>query len=287
MKKIARYFICALAFLSLFIQQLNAVSAVEVNSRQAEVGDIITYEVHAGGCSKAIIGVDASIYYDSTALQYVDGSLEIPNLEGFLANTDNAGEIKFNAADLSGYDFQNDAILATAQFEVISDYSPYPNLSYEIRNFMDSDKTELKGTYTYDLTYANGNSESVGNTVSSEAEDATDVQSTSDTDNESDNGKVSDVSDNSYSGQSAVVSSQSAYSENLNESDFDIESIGGLYSSNVTEEDAAIKDTIDTPDFDRTRAGIFIFLIAVAVIAIVSIAFVVIRRKSTGRHMSE
>ena len=127
-------------------------SAASVNSHEVKNGDIIDYEIHAIACPTNVQAVDISVYYDSTSLEYIDGSLKTPAILNSVSNTDLLGEIRLNAITLDGFDFTDDSVLASAKFRVTDDFSSDIPLYYVVKNFLDENKTELNDTYTYDLT---------------------------------------------------------------------------------------------------------------------------------------
>lgn len=241
---------------------------------EVTVGDIITYEIHVGSCPNNIIGVDAVIYYDETALEPVDDSLKFPNLPGYYANSDLSGEIKFNAADLVGYEFQEDVILVTVEFKVIGDYNQYPNLSYEIKSFIDTEKIDHKGIYSYDLTYVGSyDTDSIEDV--SESMVSSDVQSsTKEESSETDFGEISSlISEN----ENILLSQVSSEAEEISS-----------YSEESVSRSVDTVDTADTPTYNKSHSVIkLILIIAAAIILILTAVFLIIRGRSTGSHMSK
>lgn len=127
-------------------------SAVEVNSHEAGLGDMVTFEVHAAGCSSPICGIDISITYDSDALQYSDNSIEFPYITGYYVNDRLQNEIRFNALDVSGFSFYEDHIIASVTFRLVSDYAPYLYVKADVNEFLDADLNDLGDEYTYVVT---------------------------------------------------------------------------------------------------------------------------------------
>ena len=130
----------SLAILIILMQMFCiSANAVEVNGNEAQLGQTITYEIHASGCPNIIQAVDVEVTYDSTALEYIPDSIQMPNLTGTLVNDQEKDTIKFNALDLNGFSFYTDNIVATMQFRVISDHAPYLYIKSDIRNFIDDE----------------------------------------------------------------------------------------------------------------------------------------------------
>ena len=143
----------SLAILIILMQMFCiSANAVEVNGNEAQLGQTITYEIHASGCPNIIQAVDVEVTYDSTALEYIPDSIQMPNLTGTLVNDQEKDTIKFNALDLNGFSFYTDNIVATMQFRVISDHAPYLYIKSDIRNFIDDELKDHKDEYVYYLT---------------------------------------------------------------------------------------------------------------------------------------
>ena len=144
----------SLSLLLVLVTVCSAVcaAAVEVNGSEVQVGDVVTYEIHASGCAQVIQAVDIAVTYDSDALKYVSGSLDMPNLSGTLVNDSEEGVIRFNALDLDGFSFYEDKIVASMQFTVTSDYAPYLYIKSDIKNFIDAEMTEHTDEFVYYLT---------------------------------------------------------------------------------------------------------------------------------------
>lgn len=283
LKKRYKFFVSILlCFITLSVQTFTAY-AVEVNMKQVSVGSTVTYEIHAVSCPKNVLGVDFSIHYDSSALQYVEGSLQIPNLSGYLTNTDLDGEIRLSVADLTGFEFQADKILAEAQFTVISDYNPYPELSFEIRDFVDVDLTNHGDAYIYELTYVDDEISSFAN--SSTAESKAESVSSSEA-----------VSSDETSKSSSSVRESGAVSERLQTSDSDASSFDlseKNSSSDLISSETVDIDTKDTADltgdesYKEGKSKLKLLFIAIPIaVAVIAVLFIIIRCKSSGNHMS-
>ena len=71
-----KYLILFTAVVLLMLTPLS-VSAVEVNGNEAQLGQTVTYEIHASGCMSVIQAIDIEVTYDSTALEYIKDSILI------------------------------------------------------------------------------------------------------------------------------------------------------------------------------------------------------------------
>ena len=151
MKKIIKVFSCICIGLFILLNSIAA-AAIEVNSHEANIGDIVTYEIHAAGCSHPICGIDISITYDSDALEYTENSIEFPYITGYFVNDKLENEIRFNSLSLDGFSFYEDHVIASVSFRVISDYAPYLYVKYNVNDFTDADFTDLGDEYTYVVT---------------------------------------------------------------------------------------------------------------------------------------
>ena len=146
-----KYLILFTAVVLLMLTPLS-VSAVEVNGNEAQLGQTVTYEIHASGCMSVIQAIDIEVTYDSTALEYIKDSIQMPNLRGTLVNDADKDSIKFNAIDLEGFSFYEDNIVASMQFRVISDHAPYLYIKSDVRNFIDDSLVDHKDEYVFYLT---------------------------------------------------------------------------------------------------------------------------------------
>lgn len=252
------------------------VSAMNVNTHEAKTGDIVTYDIHAIACPTKVQAVDISIFYDSTALEYVDGSLTTPEISGVVSNTDLPGEIRMNAVSLDGFAFKDDGILASVKFTVINDSVSDAALYYDVRNFIDEKKTELKDTYVYDITQ-----------VSSDAPSAPNAQS------------VSSAVSSAESSTETVSSDTSSVDTEENEVIIDLssssqaETVSRSVSSDDIPSDKAIRfDTLDTAKPDKTvsnRRFILLLLSGVGIVILIAVFFVILvkDRGGKGSHFSK
>lgn len=280
MKKLSRKLLPILIFMfaAYTLTVLNC-GAMEINSYNANVGDTVFYELHAGSCPKDVQAVDISIYYDSGALEYVEDSIKLDNLTGYVVNTNLEGEIRFNAIDLQGFKFQADKILAELQFKVVSDYNPYPFIRYEVRSFIDSDMTEQGATYTYDLTYINSvpgadavSSNITSSNVASESDSDTDSATDSDTSTDT-------VSDTDTSLSSADSEKNIDTVTDSQEDDKHSSTASSLTLPSVVES-PELPATADTPKTPTAASYGVIFAVSIAVVAIVAAVLISIKRKS-------
>lgn len=312
MKRFTKIILALLSVTMLFFVQSITAEAVEVNGNQVNVGDTLYYEIHASGCATDIQGLDVSIYYDSAALEYVEGSISLPNIEGYVLNTKLDGEVTFNAASLDGYKFLNDCVLVSLQFKVVSDYNPYPKLNYEVRNFIDINLVDYKDIFTYDATAVSSNGGSSNNSsvtssvkssatssAVSKAESSESSSSKSQSslrsavDTSSKENTVSD-SENMSKINSELSSNGEDASNNDRSSGFDSSKSDNL---NMGEYSSITIDTADTPDsadtllttapIDDNSVNPAVFIIAgAAIIAVMLAVFLIIRSKNTGSHMN-
>lgn len=175
-KKLKNVLIVLLTAAVLLISFSTAIAA-EINSIPANIGDTVEYELHVLPCPNNIQALDVVIYYDSNSLEYIPYSLELSNISGFMTNTDISGELRFNAMDFDGFVFDVDKILAKVQFTVKDLYSENPNLSFEIKAFLDSTTTDLGNTYIYDVTSVNGRTMEITDTDVQDIQTDSDVES--------------------------------------------------------------------------------------------------------------
>lgn len=154
MKTTIKLFSCVIIGLLMLLNSF-AVSALEVNSHEVELGDKVTFEIHAAGCSSPVCGIDISITYDSDALEYTENSIEFPYLTGYYVNDKLPNEIRFNALDVNGFSFYEDNIIASVTFTVVSDYAPYLYVKSDVNEFLNIDLQDLGDKYTYVVTTVN------------------------------------------------------------------------------------------------------------------------------------
>lgn len=261
--------------------------AVEVNNEPVVVGDIVTYEVHAVSCPKNILGLDVSIFYDAAALQYIDNSLELPELPTAIVNSELNGEIRFNAVDMSGFEFQADKIVATLEFVVISDYNPYPKLDYEVNDFIDVDRANHGGAYAYGLTYIN-DKKPADSTSKESSENSSDTLSSTNVSSAS-----SSAASKTPSRTSEASSKNTSASEAVSKISDSDNSLGNISSFGTSSKYVEEKDTQDIPKQESEtkeengfpKIGIYLFIIALAAVIVLAIVFIILKNKSDGSHM--
>ena len=261
--KLPIFIIAAVLAVNLFA--LISCSAAQVNSHEVKKDDTVTYSVHAIACPTKIRAIDVSVYYDSTSLEYVEGSLSTPDVKGAVTNTELDGEIRFNAITLDGFSFSEDSILATMTFTVKDDSATDITLYSSIKNFLDEGKNDLKDTFVYDLTEINSS-------AASEVESApTGTDNTSSVPNDTGEGEV--IID---------LSSSKATEEDVSSNENDIPS------------DMAISfETKDVPTPTNERpdntklyllAGVFCALIIIPIIVII---VALTKNRSKGSHFAK
>ena len=273
--------------LLVFLPSLTA-NAVEVNGKEAQLGQIITYEIHASGCTALIQAIDIEVTYDSTALEYVKDSISMPNLTGTLVNDGDKDSIKFNALSLEGFGFGDDDLVASMQFCVISDHAPYLYIKSDIRNFIDDTLTDHKDEYIYYLTLTEDEIRVVENTSERINENNTDTPSASD--NVSENGAESAVStsraaSDAESEVSSVPSSSGAAetSRQTVSSQVSVRTSDHPYGSNPHD------DTVTAVASKPANYSVIFFAAAgmLLLIAIIAVVFLITIKHSDGDKESD
>lgn len=88
---------------------------------KAEYGDVLTYTYYLK-TPKMIENVQAAVNYTPNCLQLIDDKIEttLPVIHsGAIINTENQGVVKYNAINISGFDFREEGVLITLRFKVI------------------------------------------------------------------------------------------------------------------------------------------------------------------------
>ena len=251
-------------------------SAAEVNSHEVHSGDIVEYELHAIACPTKISALDLSVFYDPSSLEFVDGSLETPSLQNAVYNTDLPGEIKLNAVTLEGWDYNEDGVIVTAKFRVISEEAGDISLYSSMKNFIDENKTELKDSYVYDVTRVE--EDSLPDNAGSNGEIAADASQKSAASSSASRSVSSNGSNISPESSSAAVSSVS--DEKKSESI----AVSGSLPSDIPEDKAIIFDTLDTAHGDHSdNNNTLIMIICAAIIVLIAVVFVIIFKDSDGK----
>lgn len=285
MRKLKALFIFLLTFLTVIASQVLSAGAVEVNSKPAKTGDIITYEIHAVNCTKKVIGVDLSITYDSAALKCLTDEIQYPSFNGTIANTDLDGKIHINAIDLSGYDLQADSIIVYAKFEVISDYNPYPMLSYEVTDFIDIDMVNHQGDYVYDLTYVNVDYDSYLSSAE-ESDTVSSEQTSSVASKASGSENKSKIEESSLAASDSESDSKSSVSSTASATDTDSSSKSVSQTPDIPL--SLTPDSVETNDESGSpgKGSMIPVIIGGCALAVILIAaFIIVKSKSTGNHM--
>lgn len=277
-KEIKSAFSLLLIIVVLFAAVLSA-ECTELNGETINVGDTVTYEIYVNAYPRGIQAVDVSLYYDSSVLELVPNSLEMPMLSGYLINTNLFEEIRFNALDVPGFDFSEGGLISRVQFKVIGTSVGNVRLSYEIKSFIDEDKIDLKDTLTYERTFVNNSLDTIPS--SGEASDY-DEDSWTETDgasflepepNEDTDDSLSD-SDKSFESVVSAAAVIESDSEELSEISSEIA------SSNEVDEMIA-------PNGISYRNFIIVVVAAVVVIFIIGLIFVyAVRAAKKGNHYS-
>lgn len=249
-------------------------AAVTVNTHEVKLNDTVTYDIHAIACPTKVKAVDISIFYDESSLEYIDGSLKTPGLTNAVTNTSVPGEILFNAVTLEGFDFTEDGVLCSAEFKVIDDSASEISLYYDVKNFIDEKKTELKDTYIYDITQITTTEAPTASAViESKAEESS--NSASDTTS------------------SAAESEESEIIFDLAAPDEEAAAPTSSVSSDDIPSDKAIRfDTIDTPSrstFSNNGRTVLLILLGVAIVFLIVQFFIILIRDRGGKgsHFSD
>lgn len=273
MRKKTPLFLAALTACALLFASLPAFAS-QVNTHEAGEGDTVSFDIHAIACPTKVQAVDISVYYDSSSLNYVDGSLTTPALPGAVTNTSLDGEIRLNAVTLSGFDLMDDGTLASMEFTVAQGAAADITLYYEVKNFLDEKKTELKDTYTYDVTRVNSDD----NDIPSEASSAVSEPAETDTSNE----VLFELTTSSE--DAAETSSAAAVSERTSAETASL--------SDIPSDKAITFDTLDTPAPDRSadkKRYMLILLCGVGVVILIGAAFAIMLKDKGGKgsHFSK
>lgn len=100
---------------------MTCVITVGEKDYTAEYGDILTYTYYLK-TPKMIENVQAAVNYTPDCLQLLDDKIEtqLPVVHsGAIINTGNAGIVKYNSINITGFDFREEAVLITLRFKVI------------------------------------------------------------------------------------------------------------------------------------------------------------------------
>lgn len=143
-KKLTGIIITVLMVLSLCTAAFVSVSAADTGVRvdgkmyDVEVGETLTYEVWLKA-EELLEDVQAKVLYDHTKLKLVDKkSTEVcPNLTyGLVYYPELPGEARFNAIFLEGFDFREEKLLVTLEFEIMDNSYSEVNLLVEEMTIM-------------------------------------------------------------------------------------------------------------------------------------------------------
>lgn len=254
--------------------------AAEVNSVPANIGDTVTYELHVNSCPDKIQALDIAVYYDSNSLELIPYSLELPNISGYMTNTDITGEIRYNAIDFDGFTFDEDKILSKVKFKVIDTSAENLNLSYEIKTFLDSNAVDLKDTYIYDFTSINGRTEE-----SLQSENDSEISTDSETIS-SDSTTVSDIYSDTDIVESDVKTPNDNPYENSGSDRFENSAIS------TDSDKSSVNDSSSKSPEQNNSGDINLYLIvsavSAAVILLIGITFmIVLKRSNNGSHFNK
>ena len=272
-------------FTSLMAAAYLAVSAFasQINSIPANLGDTVTYEVHVSPCPDKIQALDTVIYYDSQSLEYEPYSLQLPNISGFMTNTDVAGEIRFNAIDFDGFTFDEDKILASMRFKVINASAEDIGLSYEVKTFLDSNSIDVKDTYVYDYTDVNGRT----------AEESALQSSLEDTDSETESiaADTDTVLDSEPQTSENTPESTDTRSDlqSFSQSTDSIERFGNTVSADSADSFETASESSQNTASESPDTTLYLKVLAagLGIIAVIGAVFwIVVNKSSSGEHFS-
>ena len=315
MKKIIKILTIPLLIAEFLVFSMLPAFAAEINSNPANVGDTVTYELRVNPCPNPIQALDVVLYYDSSSLEYVPYSLELPNISGFMTNTNLDGEIRFNAMDFVGFSFDEDKILSTVQFTVKDASSQNISLYYEIKTFIDSTTTDLRDTYLYDVTSVNGgvarissdseSSDTSASTVSEKDSDLpsesnadngdesdtegeqtgdsdSDIDSAADTDTENDTDTTSDTDTNTETDTDTASDSDSEIIDRFDEF------LTEINTDTASETESFVSSQpVNVNNRNNTKLYVTVAAVAVVVILIIGVIFTIIAKRSNdGSHFS-
>ena len=276
MRTFIKLLLTAAAALSLIAGNaaMIACSAAEVNSHEVHSGDIVDYELHAIACPTKIRALDISVFYDASALEFVEGSLETPSLQNPVYNTDIPGEIKLNAVTLEGWDYNEDGVIVSAEFRVISEDIGDISLYSSVKNFVDENKTELKDSYVYDVTRTQENNVPVQAGSSAVASAASPQSSAA----------ASSQNESSGEAKSAPAENSAVSSAVPDGNDSENVSAAASSQSDIPEDKAIIFDTLDTArGGSGSNNNTLIMIICAAIIVLIAVVFVIIFKDSGGK----
>ncbi len=112
---------------------------ITVNGREVSVGDTVTYEFYIGELTKSVAGMAGSIFYDPACLEIVDGSIGFDVLKNAIYVIGD-GSLTYAATNaIDGYDFEEDGLVITVAFEVLSTASGSAGITYEISEIFAND----------------------------------------------------------------------------------------------------------------------------------------------------
>ena len=260
-----------------------AASAIEVNGNEVQLGQTITYEIHASDCPNIIQALDVEVTYDSTALEYIADSIQMPNLTGTLVNDQDKDCVRFNALDLNGFSFKTDSIVATMQFRVISDQSPDLYINSDIKNFIDDELKDHKDEYVYYITLTEDEVkqiETVSEEIIQKSTDNSASSAASETPKNTDNSKVNSNENGTSSlilGTSSAVTESTSDSKTQQQSQtVSVDTLDYPYGNNAHD------DTVSAVASKPANYSIVFFAAAgmLTLIAIIAIVFLVTMKNS-------
>ncbi len=137
------------ALTSLISVTAFADDALTVNGQTVNKGDTVTYEYYVGGVQKEVGGAGCYINFDTSFLQYIDGSIGFDVFNNAMHNISaDEGAIYFSAVNAYGYDLKTERMIVTVSFKVLDTAQGSTTVKCEFDEFFPNDE-EMKD-YTKD-----------------------------------------------------------------------------------------------------------------------------------------
>ncbi|MGN1050807.1 MAG: cohesin domain-containing protein, partial [Acutalibacteraceae bacterium] len=90
-----------------------------VNGVSVEKGKTVTYDLRLSDVKEKVEGIQMNIYYDTAMLKLDESSVEFDVIKDAVSNTSVGAVVRFNASNLSGYDFSKEKSLIRMSFETL------------------------------------------------------------------------------------------------------------------------------------------------------------------------
>lgn len=117
-RKILSSIVTASLIFTMFSVCALGAEAVKINGESANPGDTVTYEYCVSGIESPVAGVRGTVTYDTSILEYVDGSIGFDVLNNAIYSLDE-GKIEYSAVNpFDGYDFSVNGLVVSLSFTV-------------------------------------------------------------------------------------------------------------------------------------------------------------------------